>query len=187
MTTTREPDYTVRPARPEDADGIDALDTSFSTGTVFEVAASGIGFTLREVPVDPPLVKVFPDDDDDDDGDDSGGPYDRTLVAIAPGGELAGYVTVSHAPWNRRLTIEDIGIAPAHRRRGIGRLLVERAADLARSYGAAHLWLEVTNVNAPAIHAYLRLGFTFCGLDTTLYDGTASAGEQALFMSRPCT
>lgn len=27
-------------------------------------------------------------------------------------------------------------------------------------------------------------GFTFCGLDTTLYDGTASTGEQALFMSR---
>jgi hypothetical protein len=28
------------------------------------------------------------------------------------------------------------------------------------------------------------MGFTFCGLDTSLYDGTESAGEQALFMSR---
>jgi hypothetical protein len=28
------------------------------------------------------------------------------------------------------------------------------------------------------------MGFVFCGLDTSLYDGTQSAGEQALFMSR---
>lgn len=60
------------------------------------------------------------------------------------------------------------------------------AAQFARERGAGHIWLEVTNINAPAIHAYRRMGFTFCGLDTTLYDGTPSQGEQALYMSMPC-
>ncbi|MGG8408039.1 GNAT family N-acetyltransferase [Streptomyces sp. 12297] len=190
----REPACTVRPARPEDTAKIDALDTSFTTSTVFEVTASVTGFSLREVPVDPPLTKVFPDDGHDVDGGTQDGsgpageePHDQTFAAVAADGGLAGFAAVSYSPWNRRLTVEDIGIAPAHRRQGIGRLLVAHAMDFARTQEAAHLWLEVTNVNAPAIHAYLRMGFTFCGLDTTLYDGTASAGEQALYMSMPCS
>jgi hypothetical protein len=32
--------------------------------------------------------------------------------------------------------------------------------------------------------AYERLGFHLCGLDTSLYDATASQGEVALFLSR---
>ncbi len=63
---------------------------------------------------------------------------------------------------------------------------MECAERFARERGAEHLWLEVSSVNAPAVHAYRRMGFTFCGLDTALYGGTPAAGEQALYMSRPC-
>ena len=56
-----------------------------------------------------------------------------------------------------------------------------------RELGARTLWLEVTNVNAPAIRAYLRMGFTVCGLDTSLYRGTESADETAIFMSQDLT
>lgn len=45
---------------------------------------------------------------------------------------------------------------------------------------------ETDDGDAPAIHAYRRMGFAFCGLDTALYDGTPSSGEQALYMSMPC-
>ncbi|RSS64686.1 GNAT family N-acetyltransferase, partial [Streptomyces sp. WAC07061] len=69
---------------------------------------------------------------------------------------------------------------------GVGRELMERAVGFARERGAGHIWLEVTNVNAPAIHAYRRMGFAFCGLDTALYHGTESEGEHALYMSMPC-
>lgn len=30
-----------------------------------------------------------------------------------------------------------------------------------------------------------RMGFAFCGLDTALYHGTESEGEQAIYMSMP--
>ncbi|GAA0267262.1 hypothetical protein GCM10010302_01290 [Streptomyces polychromogenes] len=193
MTTPGAPTVEFRTARPGDRAAIEALDGSFHTRTVFEVDCSATGFTLREVPVDPPLHKVFPPDEPDE-PEEPGGPgepeedgtgHARTFVAL-DGATLCGFAAVRYAPWNRRLTIEDIEVAPAHRGRGIGRALMDRAAGFARELGAAHLWLEVSSVNAPAVHAYRRMGFTLCGLDTALYDGTPAAGERALFMSRPC-
>uniref|UniRef100_A0AAU2JLJ7 GNAT family N-acetyltransferase n=1 Tax=Streptomyces sp. NBC_00049 TaxID=2903617 RepID=A0AAU2JLJ7_9ACTN len=181
-----------RLARPEDAGAIEALDSSFTTATVFEVAegeaGGGLGFLLREVPVDPPVYKEFPPEEHDEQGLGRGSGADgdaRTYVAL-DGGTVCGFVAAGYAAWNRRLTIEDIEVSPGHRGRGIGRALMECATQFARERGAEHLWLEVSTVNAPAVHAYRRMGFALCGLDTTLYGGTPAAGEQALFMSRPC-
>ncbi|GAO08085.1 GNAT family N-acetyltransferase [Streptomyces lydicamycinicus] len=189
MTTVDDKDYEFRTARPEDTEAIEALDGSFTTRTIFHVAVTEDGFALQEIPVDPPLHKVFPTEDTDDDGDGPAteeDPHIRTFVAVGTDGCLAGFATVSYAPWNQRLTIEDIEVAPAHRGQGVGRGLMGHAVEFARERGAGHIWLEVTNVNAPAIHAYRRMGFTFCGLDAALYDGTPSSGEQALYMSMPC-
>ncbi|MFE5623980.1 GNAT family N-acetyltransferase [Streptomyces virginiae] len=190
MTTINDTTYEYRIARPEDSGAIEAIDGSFSTSTVFEVAVSEDGFALREVPVDPPLVKVFPEDEGCDEGDDAEtdgeGGDSRTFVAVGAARAVVGFAAVSYSPWNRRLTIEDIEVAADHRGRGIGRALMGQALDFARERGAGHVWLEVTNVNAPAIHAYRRMGFSLCGLDTALYLGTESEGEQALYMSMPC-
>ncbi|WP_171167267.1 GNAT family N-acetyltransferase [Streptomyces sp. I05A-00742] len=186
--TTQE--IICRPARAEDVEAADAIDSSFTTDTVYEVTVSPGGFALRPVPVDPPVRKVFPDDEPDDEPGVEGGPQgdtgtDRRFVAVDDD-VVCGYVDTAYEPWNRRLTVADIAVAPAHRGRGIGRILMERAFEQAREHGAVQVWLEVTNLNAPAIRAYLRMGFTFCGLDTSLYAGTASEGETAMFMSRAC-
>ncbi|WP_411102622.1 GNAT family N-acetyltransferase [Streptomyces sp. cmx-4-9] len=183
-----------RLARPGDAGAIEALDSSFTTDTVFAVEVGEAGFTLRETPVDPPVRKVFPPEEHDEQGvgagagagaEDSAGDA-RTYVALDDG-RVCGFAAAGYSSWNRRLTVEDIEVAPAHRGRGIGRALMECVAGFARERGADHLWLEVSSVNAPAVHAYRRMGFAFCGLDTALYGGTPAAGEQALFMSRPCS
>ncbi|WP_089116033.1 GNAT family N-acetyltransferase [Streptomyces sp. SS07] len=181
--------YEIRTATPEDAGLVEALDGSFTTATIFQVETAENGFTLREIPVDPPLTKVFPDDEDEDVSADEGDQEpqgDPTFLAVAPDGTLAGFVSVAYERWNRRLTIEDIEVAPGHRGRGVGRALMSRAEEFARERGAGHIWLEVTNINAPAIHAYRRMGFALCGLDTSLYEFTASAGEYALYLSKPC-
>ncbi|MFF4856868.1 GNAT family N-acetyltransferase [Streptomyces rubiginosohelvolus] len=181
--------YEIRTATPEDTGLVEALDGSFTTATVFQVETAENGFTLRETRVDPPLTKVFPDDEDEDVSADEGDQELQgapTFLALAPDGSLAGFVSVAYARWNRRLTIEDIEVAPGHRGRGVGRALMSRAEEFARERGAGHIWLEVTNINAPAIHAYRRMGFALCGLDTSLYEFTASAGEYALYLSKPC-
>ncbi|MEU3992466.1 GNAT family N-acetyltransferase [Streptomyces platensis] len=186
MTTIDAMDYEFRTARPEDTPAMEALDGSFTTRTIFHVAVTEDGFALQEIPVDPPLHKAFPAEDADDGPAAEEDPNSRTFVAVGPDGCLAGFAAVSYAPWNRRLAIEDIEVAPAHRSQGLGRALMAHAVDFARERGAGHIWLEVTNINAPAIHAYRRMGFTFCGLDAALYDGTPSSGERALYMSMPC-
>ncbi|WP_369776394.1 GNAT family N-acetyltransferase [Streptomyces sp. R33] len=188
MTIVDDMDYEFRTARPEDTEAIEALDGSFTTRTIFHVAVTEDGFALQEIPVDPPIHKVFPAEytDDGDGPATEEDPNSRTFLAVGTGGCLAGFVAVSYAPWNRRLAIEDLEVAPPHRGQGVGRALVGHVVEFARERGAEHIWLEVTNINAPAIHAYRRMGFTFCGLDTALYDGTPSSGEQALYMSMTC-
>jgi ribosomal protein S18 acetylase RimI-like enzyme len=184
MTTAGDTAYRYRIAAPEDTEAIKDLDSSFTTDTVFQVTVTEEGFALREAPVEPPVTKVFPEDEPDgDDGDDADS---RAFVAHGAAGDLAGFVAVSYSGWNRRLIIENIAVAPQHRGRGVGRALMGLAKEFARERGAGHLWLEITNINAPAIHAYQRMGFAFCGLDTTLYEGTPARGEHALYMSLPC-
>jgi len=53
--------------------------------------------------------------------------------------------------------------APAHRRRGVGRLLVNAILDWGRFRHAQTLLLMVTSINEPAIRFYERLGFTRTG------------------------
>lgn len=185
MTAIDNTSLAYRLADPEDTKAIESLDGSFTTHSVFRVTVTEDGFGIREVPVEPPIHKVFPEEEHTDEESEEEDADARTFVAL-DGGELAGFAAVSYDPWNRRLTIEDIEVSPAHRGQGVGRTLMGHAADFARERGAGHIWLEVTNINAPAIHAYRRMGFAFCGLDTVLYEGTPSADEQALYMSMPC-
>ncbi|WKX71199.1 N-acetyltransferase [Streptomyces sp. XD-27] len=177
MTT---PPYLYRVGTPADDAELTALDDSFTTDTVYEVTATATGFSLHPAPVHPPLTKQFPDDDGDEDDDR----VDHTVVAV-DGDRICAFIALDYEDWNRRLVIRQITVAPTHRGKGIGRHLMARAFAYGHDRGARAAWLEVTNVNAPAIHAYQRMGFTLCGLDTTLYLGTQSEGETALFMSRP--
>ncbi|GGQ06277.1 hypothetical protein GCM10010215_34640 [Streptomyces virginiae] len=120
MTTINDTTYEYRIARPEDTGAIEAIDGSFSTSTVFEVAVSEDGFALREVPVDPPLVKVFPEDeggDEEDDAETDGeGGDSRTYVAVGAARAVVGFAAVSYSPAD-------------HRGRGIGRALMGHALD----------------------------------------------------------
>ncbi|MFD7419428.1 GNAT family N-acetyltransferase [Streptomyces californicus] len=152
----------------------------FRSDTVYDVTVSESGFNLSPRPLDPPVHKVFPDDEPA--GEEPGNSH--RIVAVA-GERVCGYVDTEYEPWNRRLVVADIEVAGPWQGRGIGRALMSHAVERARACGAGHVWLEVTNINAPAIRAYRRMGFAFCGLDTTLYRGTASEGETALFMSLP--
>ncbi|GAA1303391.1 GNAT family N-acetyltransferase [Saccharothrix xinjiangensis] len=165
----------LRAARPADLDRLTRLDDSFTTDTVFEVLAEPERLTLRAVPVDPPLTKVFPPDDE---------PPGDVFVA-ADGPRVRGFVALEVVEWHRRLVVRQLTVAPGHRGRGVGRALVERAAAHGRELGLRTLWLETSSVNVPAVRAYQRMGFTLCGLDTTFYRSTPAEGETALFFARP--
>jgi GNAT superfamily N-acetyltransferase len=89
------------------------------------------------------------------------------IVAVA-GGHIVAYTALSLAetgpflPFElrRHVYIENLVVAKAFRRRGIGRALIARAEALARFHGFKSVGLGFVPGNAPAESAYRQAGFT---------------------------
>lgn len=76
-----------------------------------------------------------------------------------------------------------LAVRPAARRRGIARILVSRAVREAARRGAARLFLEVAEDNAPAIALYAGLGFALTGRRPRYYArGDAPAADALLLV-----
>lgn len=169
----------IRPAHVErDASLIRSIDTSFETKAILDVQADGRGFRLAEKTLESPLSKAF----------DLGRPdavheWERVWLAL-DGPQAVGVIATQHETWNLRVNVWHLYVDAGHRRSGVGRQLLETALAAAREAGALTGWVETTNLNLPGVRAYERLGFRLCGLDTSLYVGTAAEGEVALFLSR---
>ena len=82
------------------------------------------------------------------------------FVAEAPEG-LVGRLSVARDPHPASYHVADLGlmVAASHRRLGIGRALLGRAAEWARENGVAKLELHVFPDNKPAIALYESFGF----------------------------
>jgi ribosomal protein S18 acetylase RimI-like enzyme len=168
----------VRPASwAADADGIRAVDTSFTTDRVYRFGRekAGFGFALPLL-TRAPLTKSYPLPDSD--------PGEGSFVAEVDG-EIAGFASVEAPAWNGRAAVRHLYVSAPHRGRGLGGALVEALAEHARASGARCLWLETQDVNYPAIQFYLATGFYLCGLDESFYDPVENPGEFAVFFSRP--
>ena len=68
-----------------------------------------------------------------------------------------------------------LAVAPAVRRNGVGRALVEAAAKMAAEKGAETFFLEVAEDNAAAIALYQSTGFHPAGRRPGYYGGTTDA------------
>jgi GNAT superfamily N-acetyltransferase len=66
----------------------------------------------------------------------------------------------TYSTWRGRpgVHLEDLFVAPSHRRRGVGRALVAEVARLVRARGWGRLEWAVLEWNEPAIRFYERLG-----------------------------
>jgi ribosomal protein S18 acetylase RimI-like enzyme len=91
----------------------------------------------------------------------------RALLVADADGVVAGalevrlYDTPRHPQQlpRRRAYVEDLAVIAARRRRGIGRALMEAAAEWARARGAEELLLTVWAGNRAAAAFYERLGY----------------------------
>ncbi|MBI3782591.1 MAG: GNAT family N-acetyltransferase [Deltaproteobacteria bacterium] len=57
------------------------------------------------------------------------------------------------------LNVHDLAVLPEHRRRGVGRALLEHVAEAARGLGCCKITLEVRADNGPAQALYRAAGF----------------------------
>jgi ribosomal protein S18 acetylase RimI-like enzyme len=176
--------FTIRELnRTRDRRGVEAIDTAFDTDVVFDLVTRARGIELVERRLDGPLTKrysiaeVFA----------PWARWDRGWVAedttSAGTHAIVGFATAEYEAWHARLVLWFLYIAPAWRRRGVGRVLLREVEAHGRSVGATHVWLETSNVNVPGVAAYERLGYSLCGADR-LYYGEYMPDETALYLAK---
>jgi RimJ/RimL family protein N-acetyltransferase len=83
------------------------------------------------------------------------------FVAEADGAEIVGRLSLGRDPHPASRHVADLGlmVAADHRRRGVGRALLEQAVDWARDAGVRKLELHVFPHNDGAVALYERFGF----------------------------
>jgi ribosomal-protein-alanine N-acetyltransferase len=111
------------------------------------------------------------------------GRHGRCMVlrrARASRGAIAGYICF----WilEGELIINNVAIAPAHRRRGLARRLLTHAFDAGRAAGCRMAYLEVRPSNRAALALYAAFGFTVISRRRGYYSDNQ---EDALVMRAP--
>jgi L-amino acid N-acyltransferase YncA len=93
-------------------------------------------------------------------------PHQRRLIAVV-GGDVAGHVAViPGVGWSRHVGELRLVIDPAHRRRGLGRLLAQRAVVESAEMDVTKLVVEVVAEQEPTVAMFTALGFEAEGLLT---------------------
>jgi ribosomal protein S18 acetylase RimI-like enzyme len=101
------------------------------------------------------------------------------------GEELVGFLIASAQDWNHSLWVWEFHVAATHRRQGIGRRLMECAAEKARASSLRVIVCETQNTNSSAIQAYRRLGFHVEAIDISYYTNQDYPDRDvAVFMKR---
>ncbi|RLE50540.1 MAG: ribosomal-protein-alanine N-acetyltransferase [Candidatus Methanomethylicota archaeon] len=72
--------------------------------------------------------------------------------------EVVGYI-IAMLKWGSLGHIISLAVHPHHRRKGIGKLLLNKTLNLLKGLGALTCRLEVREDNEPAISLYRSLGF----------------------------
>jgi aminoglycoside 6'-N-acetyltransferase I len=112
---------------------------------VLERVADGV----FDLPVQPDLTRVFLAD-----------PRHHMIVAVDDGVVVGMISAVDyvHPDKARQLWINEVGVAPSHRRRGIGRRLLDAMLEHGRSLGCTEAWLGTEDDNVPARGLYESAG-----------------------------
>lgn len=153
------------------------LDTSFTTDMIYEVEKDPHSFRLVPKILEIPITKKYKIEFESEEKI-----WNKIIVAREKG-DICGFLAYAYQDWNKRLSVWHFYVGPQQRRKGIGTLLMERLLQIAENCRAKTIWVETSNVNYPAIQMYQKLGFSICGLDTSLYSGTQCSDEQAIYLS----
>lgn len=169
----------IRSFRDSDRKAVGALDTSFETGSMFDVVVKPRSIELSEKPLAAPRTKRYANADIFA----QWSTWDTAFVAEIDGA-VVGFAGVEYEPWHARLVLWHLYVQAAQRRQGVARALLDQCEAHGRRVGARRVWLETSSINVPGVKAYERLGYSLCGADVTLYDTMPYDDEAALYFMK---
>jgi ribosomal protein S18 acetylase RimI-like enzyme len=141
--------------------------------------------TLELTPLDSPYVKRWEKSDEEESARYQQFLAEGYSLGAYEGEDLVGFALNEPRRWNNTLWVWEFHVAGSHRRRGIGRQLMEAVVVKARQGGFRVVGLETQSTNIPAISFYRAVGFEIDALDLSLYTNTdAIDGEVAIFMKK---
>ncbi len=147
--------HALRPACPQDADALAAIDASVSTSPWSEGQfAAACGETM---------------------------PSRETVLIIHQHAQVDGFIVYSRVL--DEVSVHNIAIRKSRHGQGLGHLLLKSSLEQMKRDGAARCLLEVRQSNTVAHRLYARNGFAFDGARKNYYPGLEQR-EDALLMSR---
>ena len=184
----------IRRVTPAEIRSLNAIDMSY---------ASTFGYRLRYEPqanpertlpgwrvalsphrFDPPFERTYEWDWTEVEGFDERVEAGDVWAAFLEGVPV-GLLELRRSEWNRALWVQSLYVDSAHRRRGVGSLLLGAAIAEAERSAVRALFVETQVSNGPAINFYLKHGFSLCGFNDHLYTNTdLRHDEVALFLVR---
>lgn len=97
----------------------------------------------------------------------------RHHVAVALDGDLvvgfASAVHYVHPDKDPELWINEVGVAPTHQGRGMGRALMQELLALGRGLGCVAAWVLTERDNVPALRLYASVGGKEPAVETVLF------------------
>ncbi len=164
MPLARPGHYTIRPAVPEDADALAAIENvAFEPALYGDSLMSRRSF-LHHIRSGRNALLVAVDEDD---------------------GSVAGYALGMVKAGSPYIRFYSLAIFPKHNGRGAGTLLFEAIEDFARRKGLRGVRLEVREDNDRLIRRYLRLGYRVFATVPDYYSDGAGATRMVRDLATP--
>lgn len=179
----------IHPLLALDAAAINRIITGYTAHETFTITYSDTpehtAFSLQKTPLPQPYVKQFAPTDEG-----TVQRYNQILTegysyGAYAGDTLIGLLVAEPHFWNHTIWVHEFHVAEGYRQQGIGAQLMAAVSAQASQNGFRALVCETQNTNAPAIHAYRRLGFRPEGIDIAYYTNQDyPGGEVAVFMKK---
>ncbi len=93
------------------------------------------------------------------------------IFGVEVNGKIVAWMTVAKEVWNNRLRIHELLVLEEHRGKGVGKMLIEKAKQVAQELNCRAIVLE-TQTNNSAVEFYRKQGFELNGVDLTAYSNS---------------
>ena len=104
----------------------------------------------------------------------------HVFVGAYDGGKCIGLAILGDS-WNKYMYLYDLKVNKDYRRKNVGKMLIEKAKEIAIERGYRGLYTQGQDNNLAACLFYIKRNFVIGGLDTNVYKGTNQEGKADIY------